>query len=103
MATTDTTSDTAHVAKSTDHRSNAVMPTERWPVLRWAALLALGALALPCYAAILQVSGTFLNQPGTLFWPQLGVTALYIAACWLVLRSFPVAGRRARWVELGLI
>ncbi|HEU5370042.1 MAG TPA: glycosyltransferase family 87 protein, partial [Ktedonobacterales bacterium] len=72
-------------------------------VLRWVALLALGALALPCYAAILQVAGTFLKQPQTLFWPLLGATLLYVAGCWLVLRSFPAASRRARWIELGLI
>ncbi len=73
------------------------------PVLRRAALLALGALALPCYAGILQVAGTFSKQPQALFWPLLAVTALYVGGCWLVLRSFPAAGRRARWVELGVI
>jgi hypothetical protein len=76
---------------------------EKQPVLRWAALLALGLLALPPYTAILQVAGTFLTQPGTLFWPQLGATAIYMVACWIMLRSLPTASRRGRWIELGLI
>jgi hypothetical protein len=73
------------------------------PGLRWAALLALGALALPFYVGILQVAGTFLPQPSTLFWPLLGVTVMYTAACWLVLQSLPASSRLARWIELGLI
>src|ERR1051326_6556686 len=74
-----------------------------WPVIRWVVLLALGALALPLYEAILQVAGTFLPQPEALFWPLLGVTVLYAAACWLVLRSMPTAGALARGIELALI
>src|SRR6185437_15382778 len=76
---------------------------ERRPVLRWAALLALGLLTLPCYLALLQVAGTFLAQPGTFFWPLLAATALYAVACWLVLRSFPASSPVRRWLELGLI
>ncbi|HEU5369859.1 MAG TPA: hypothetical protein VFU69_15410, partial [Ktedonobacterales bacterium] len=103
MATTDATRDAAPMNGRKPGASILIADGAGRPILRWAVLLALGLLALPCYAAILQVAGTFLNQPGTLFWPQLGATALYVGGCWLVLRSFPAAGRRARWVELGLI
>jgi len=72
-------------------------------VLRWALLLALGLLALPCYIAIRQVGGTFLPQPGTLGWPLLGATAVYVIGCWVVLLSRPAGNRWGRWLELGLI
>ncbi|HEY7357257.1 MAG TPA: glycosyltransferase family 87 protein [Ktedonobacterales bacterium] len=103
MATTDATRDAAPMNGRRPGASILIADGSARPILRWAVLLALGALALPCYAAILQVAGTFLNQPGTLFWPQLGATALYVGGCWLVLRSFPAASSRARWLELGLI
>ncbi len=72
-------------------------------MLRWVALLALGALALPCYLAIRQVGGTFANQPATLGWPLLGATAIFAAACWIVLQSRPAGDRTGRWLELGLL
>lgn len=73
------------------------------PVARWLVLLALGLLALPLYLGIPPVAETFLSQPGTLFWPLAGATAIYAAACWIVLRSFPAVSRRTRWLELTLI
>ncbi len=69
----------------------------------WAALLALGLLALPLYARILQVAGIFLPQPAMLFWPLLGVTAIYVIACWLALRSHPARPAASCWMEPGVI
>ncbi len=85
-----------------ESRQSSSQPQPR-VILRWVALLALGILALPCYLGILQGAATFLPQPGTLFWPLLGATLLYMGACWLVLRSFPAASAANRWIELGLI
>src|ERR1051326_5462793 len=103
MATTDTTRE--HTPES--QLPFKVRRPRGWPerraTRRWAVLLALGVLALPFYGGILRGSGTFLDQPGTFFWPLLVVTLCPTAACWLVLRSFPASGRGARWAELGLI
>ena len=103
MATTDTTRDAAPASQYPLKARRFPDWLEKRSVLRWAALLTLGVLALPLYLAILQDAGTFLPQPETFFWPLLGVTALYAAACWLVMRSFPAASPSRRWIELGLI
>src|SRR5690242_418155 len=103
MATTDARNDVLSTGSSPFGAQRFSGWPERRAVLRWAALLALGVLALPFYGGILQVAGTFLDQPGTFFWPLLAVTLCSTTACWLVLRSFPAAGRWARWIELGLI
>ena len=71
--------------------------------MRWAALVVLGALALPLYGRIEQVAGNFASQPGVLFWPLLGVTALSVAACWMVFASRPAGSQAGRWLELALL
>ncbi|HEX6777700.1 MAG TPA: glycosyltransferase family 87 protein [Ktedonobacterales bacterium] len=71
--------------------------------MRWTALVVLGALALPLYGRIEQVAGNFASQPGVLFWPLLGVTALSVAACWMVFVSRPAGSQAGRWLELALL
>ena len=73
------------------------------PWVRWAALVVLGALALPLYGRIEQVAAIFPSQPGVLFWPLLGVTALSVAACWMVFASRPAGSQAGRWLELALL
>ncbi len=75
----------------------------RWPFLRWAALVGLAALMVPLYEAILQVASFFRSQPALLFWPLLGVTVLYIAACSVVFASRPAENRRVGWAEMALL
>src|SRR5579862_7600712 len=98
MATTDAAREAVPTNIAPFRSSRSPGWLKQRPALRWAALLVLGLLALPLYIALLQVAGTFLAQPGTLFWPQLGVTIIYAVACWLVLRSFPAASPLARWI-----
>jgi hypothetical protein len=73
------------------------------PWARWVALVMLGALALPLYERITLAAGDFMQQPGVLFWPLLGVTTLSVAACWIVFASRPAGSRAERWLELGLL
>jgi hypothetical protein len=80
-----------------------VFPLAIQPWIRWAALVVLGALAVPLYGRIEQVAGNFASQPGVLFWPLLGVTALSVAACWMVFASRPAGSRAGRWLELALL
>ncbi len=103
MKMTDAARDVAPTNQTTFENNQSSHPSQKRVILRWVALLALGILALPCYLGILQVAATFRLQPETLFWPLLGATLLYVAACWLVLRSFPASSAAARWIELGLI
>jgi hypothetical protein len=103
MKTFDAASDVMPTNQAGVESGQAHRPFQKRTMLRWVLLLALGLLALPFYQGILQVGGTFLPHPETLFWPLLAVTLLSMAACWLVLRTFPAASPAARWVELGLI
>jgi hypothetical protein len=75
----------------------------RWPFLRGAVLVGLAALMVPLYEVILQVASFFRSQPALFFWPLLGVTIFYIAACYIVLASRPAENRRIGWAELALI
>jgi hypothetical protein len=103
MAMTDAARDVAPARRARFDFKHPLARLANRPAVRWAMLLALGLLALPSYAAIRQVGDTFSSHPAVLFWPQLVVTAIYVAACWVVMRSFPAASRKGRWIELGLM
>ncbi|HKV85107.1 MAG TPA: glycosyltransferase 87 family protein [Ktedonobacterales bacterium] len=67
------------------------------------ALAALALLALPLYARVNSVSGTFLSHPTTLLWPLLGLSALYAVACLLIVGARGPRSRRVALVELGVL
>jgi len=71
--------------------------------LRALAYILLAALALVGYRRVLAVAGAYAGEPVLLLWPLALLTALYVAAVWLVLRTRPAASRAARLAELGLL
>ncbi len=93
----------------------------RWPpriyLLRWLALIFLGAVGFFCYSRIRLAGGAVSVQGSAYLWPGLGVAVVAVLGAWLVLSSDtrssdpaePVqrANRRQRdwthWMELGLI
>ncbi|HEY7849133.1 MAG TPA: hypothetical protein VIC27_03655, partial [Ktedonobacterales bacterium] len=79
--------------------SDAVGAAGRW--LRLGALLAVGAALIPLYVWFMPAASASLRAPA-FGWLLTGVTALYLAACALILRSRP-AGGAWRWAELALI
>jgi hypothetical protein len=70
---------------------------------RVVALAALALLALPLFARVNAVSGTFLSRPTTLLWPLLGLSALYALACALIVGASEPRSRRVAFVELGAL
>lgn len=71
--------------------------------VRVVALAALALLALPLYARVNAVSGTFLARPTTLLWPLLGLSALYSLARALIVGASEPRSRRVAFIELGVL
>ncbi|HZC07180.1 MAG TPA: hypothetical protein VE338_16215 [Ktedonobacterales bacterium] len=80
-------------------RMPAPAATRLW--LRMGALLAIGAGLIPLYVWLVPAARAGVEAPG-FGWLLGSVTALYLAACALILRMRPVDGAW-RWAELALI
>lgn len=78
---------------------------ERWSRLafRLLALVALGVIAVLFYQRIREIAGVYPSQPSLYFWPQLGVSAVAVASCALVLATRPVPSRLGQALELAVI
>lgn len=84
--------------------SSSLAPRGRrgwWVRFRLLSLAALGVTLIPLYSAFLPAARAGVTSAG-FGWLLSGVTALYLAACALILRSRPARGGW-RWAELGVI
>lgn len=77
------------------------LPGDRGPLARCLALLALGGALLPLTVAFVPAARAGADAPA-FGWLLSGMTALYLIACALILRTRPARGGW-RWVELGAI